>query len=57
MTRCESYSPCFGTIYFPTAPFFTQETAIDGLSYKEKRAAPYGAIPPLFTYIIFNNTL
>lgn len=22
MTRCESYPPCFGTIYFPTAPFF-----------------------------------
>lgn len=21
MTRCESYPPCFGTIYFPTAPF------------------------------------
>ena len=20
MTRCESYPPCFGTIYFPTAP-------------------------------------
>ena len=24
MTRCESYPPCFGTIYFPTAPTFTQ---------------------------------
>ena len=24
MTRCESYPPCFGTIYFPTAPpYFT----------------------------------
>lgn len=23
MTRCESYPPCFGTIYFPTAPFST----------------------------------
>jgi len=22
MTRCESYPPCFGTIYFPTAPFY-----------------------------------
>ena len=22
MTRCESYPPCFGTIYFPTAAFF-----------------------------------
>ena len=22
MTRCESYPPCFGTIYFPTAPSF-----------------------------------
>ena len=22
MTRCESYPPCFGTIYFPTAPLF-----------------------------------
>ena len=22
MTRCELYPPCFGTIYFPTAPFF-----------------------------------
>ena len=22
MTRCESYPPCFGTIYFPTAPCF-----------------------------------
>ena len=22
MTRCESYPPCFGTIYFPTAPFW-----------------------------------
>ena len=22
MTRCESYPPCFGTIYFPTAPPF-----------------------------------
>ena len=22
MTRCESYPPCFGTIYFPTAPYF-----------------------------------
>ena len=21
MTRCESYPPCFGTIYFPTAPY------------------------------------
>lgn len=21
MTHCESYPPCFGTIYFPTAPF------------------------------------
>ena len=21
MTRCESYPLCFGTIYFPTAPF------------------------------------
>ena len=21
MTRCESYPPCFETIYFPTAPF------------------------------------
>ena len=21
MTRCESSPPCFGTIYFPTAPF------------------------------------
>ena len=21
MTRCESYPPCSGTIYFPTAPF------------------------------------
>ena len=21
MTRCESYPPCFGTIYFPIAPF------------------------------------
>ena len=20
MTRCESYPPCFGTIYFPIAP-------------------------------------
>ena len=24
MTRCESYPPCFGTIYFPTAPFFNE---------------------------------
>ena len=23
MTRCESYPPCFGTIYFPTAPFIS----------------------------------
>ena len=23
MTRCESYPPCFGTIYFPTAPSFS----------------------------------
>ena len=22
MTRCESYPPCFGTIYFPIAPSF-----------------------------------
>ena len=22
MTRCESYPPCFGTIYFPTVHFF-----------------------------------
>ena len=22
MTRCESYPPCFGTIYFPTAPYY-----------------------------------
>ena len=22
MTRCESYPPCFGTIYFPTVPLF-----------------------------------
>ena len=21
MTQCKSYPPCFGTIYFPTAPF------------------------------------
>ena len=25
MTRCESYPPCFGTIYFPTAPFVIQK--------------------------------
>ena len=24
MTRCESYPPCFGTIYFPTAPSFSE---------------------------------
>lgn len=24
MTRCESYPPCFGTIYFPTVPHFDQ---------------------------------
>ena len=24
MTRCESYPPCFGTIYFPTAPFYCE---------------------------------
>ena len=24
MTRCESYPPCFGTIYFPTAPCYFQ---------------------------------
>lgn len=23
MTRCESYPLCSGTIYFPTAPFFS----------------------------------
>lgn len=22
MTRCESYPPCFETIYFPIAPFY-----------------------------------
>ena len=26
MTRCESYPPCFGTIYFPTAPSFFLST-------------------------------
>ena len=26
MTRCESYPPCFGTIYFPTAPSYTLYT-------------------------------
>ena len=26
MTRCESYPPCFGTIYFPTAPFLRLDT-------------------------------
>ena len=25
MTRCESYPPCFGTIYFPTAPSNARE--------------------------------
>ena len=29
MTRCESYPPCFGTIYFPTAPF----RDIEGLNF------------------------
>ena len=27
MTRCESYPPCFGTIYFPTAPSFFRDYA------------------------------
>ena len=29
MTRCESYPPCFGTIYFPTAPFQLRLAARD----------------------------
>lgn len=30
MTRCESYPPCFGTIYFPTAPLaFSEEKLYD----------------------------
>ena len=28
MTRCESYPPCFGTIYFPTAPFYIFQHAL-----------------------------
>lgn len=26
MTRCESYPPCFGTIYFPTAPLLASKS-------------------------------
>ena len=25
MTRCESYPPCFETIYFPTAPLLIRK--------------------------------
>ncbi len=28
MTRCESYPPCFGTIYFPTVHFFRGDNYI-----------------------------
>ena len=34
MTRCESYPPCFGTIYFPTAPFVMQECYSRGMKWK-----------------------
>ena len=30
MTRCESYPPCFGTIYFPTAPFLCKSVFLYG---------------------------
>ena len=29
MTRCESYPPCFGTIYFPTAPLLASKSLVD----------------------------
>ena len=29
MTRCESYPPCFGTIYFPTAPFVIYNVSLN----------------------------
>ena len=35
MTRCESYPPCFETIYFPTAPFCR---FLSPLFYQEKHA-------------------
>ena len=35
MTRCESYPPCFGTIYFPTAPFLQHFRLFYTLIYKE----------------------
>ena len=32
MTRCESHPPCFGTIYFPTAPLLLEKR----MDYKKK---------------------
>ena len=44
MTRCESYHPCSGTIYFPTAPFFRHIAHIQFFAYypKWKKEALYG---------------
>ena len=44
MTRCESYPPCFGTIYFPTAP----SSSSNSLSFMKPRKKLFCS---LFTWI------
>ena len=53
MTRCESYPPCFETIYFPTAPFFILLKKANAFIFS------YSALevrPPFFQSVAFSHT-
>ena len=41
MTRCESYPPCFETIYFPTAPYIVTAIYMTAVSYCSWRLFPF----------------